>query len=241
MTPTLQPLQVQSLKQACVARLEEFILSGALPAGERLPSERDLAASLNISRPILHEALVDLASKGLVSIQPRRGVFVNDFRVNGSVAILSSLMSYQGGQLAPAFIDSLMEMRLTMECDTARLAAERRRQEHLERLHALLARETAASISDPEDLIETDFAFHLEIALASGNQVYPLIINSFKSVYTSLTGQFFHAYAGTPVLVEVSKFHHRLVQAVEKQDSAQAEAVMREMLVHGEVHLKGAV
>ncbi len=227
MIPTLQPLQVQTLKQACVTRLEELILSGGLPVGEQLPSERDLAASLNVSRPILHEALVDLESKGLVSIQARRGVFVNDYRTHGSVAILSSLMAYQGGQLTPAFTLSLMEMRLTMESETARLAAERRGEEHLERLHALLARETAGAIADPAELIENDFAFHLEIALASGNKVYPLIINSFKNVYTTLTGQFFRAYAGTPVLVEVSRYHHLLVQAVEKRDSAQAEAVMR--------------
>lgn len=74
----MEPIQVQSLKAACVQRLEELILSGEWQIGMRLPSERDLAAHLNISRPVLHETLVDLAAKGLVTIEPRRGVFIND-------------------------------------------------------------------------------------------------------------------------------------------------------------------
>ena len=60
----LKPLHVDSLKEACVKRLEELILSGELKVGVRLPSERDFAASLGVSRPVLHEALVDLSAKG---------------------------------------------------------------------------------------------------------------------------------------------------------------------------------
>jgi DNA-binding transcriptional MocR family regulator len=87
MNSAITPLRVPSLKEACVQRLEELILSGELKAGEKLASERELALQLGISRPVLHEALVDLAAKGLVAIEPRRGVYINDFRTNGSVAI----------------------------------------------------------------------------------------------------------------------------------------------------------
>ena len=90
----MEPLHVPSLKEACVQRLEGLILSGEWQMGMRLPSERDLAAEMNISRPVLHEALVDLEAKGLVSIAARRGVFVSDYRTSGSCALLSSLFSY---------------------------------------------------------------------------------------------------------------------------------------------------
>ena len=76
MSATIEPLKVQSLKSACISRLEGLILSGELHIGERLPSEREFAARLEVSRPVLHEALVDLGLKGLVQILPRRGVFV---------------------------------------------------------------------------------------------------------------------------------------------------------------------
>ncbi len=68
----LQPLQVPSLKAACVQQLEHLILSGKLKINEKLPPERELAAQLQVSRPVIHEAIVDLAAKGLVTIIPRQ-------------------------------------------------------------------------------------------------------------------------------------------------------------------------
>ena len=93
MTTTIEPIQVQSLKEACITRLERMILSGELLIGDRLPSERSFAAQLNVSRPVLHTALVELEASGLVQIIPRKGVFISDFRRDGSLAMLSSLLS----------------------------------------------------------------------------------------------------------------------------------------------------
>ena len=239
MNNNIEPIQIQSLKEACLARLEQMILSGELGIGERLPSERDFAARLNVSRPVLHQALVDLQAKGLVHILPRRGVFISDYRRDGSLAMLSSLLSYHNGSLDPKFGQSLMDMRLLMETETARLAAQNRTDEQLTEFWELLAREESAANSDPQNLTELDFAFHLSIAVASGNLVYPLLINSFKGVYTGLTGEFFRKYFGTAVLEAVHGFHRLLVAAFEKQDADSAVQTMTDMLAHGERYLKG--
>jgi len=239
MNNNIEPIQVQSLKEACIARLEQMILSGELSLGERLPSERDFAARLDVSRPMLHLALVELQAKGLVQIIPRRGVFISDYRRDGSLAMLSSLLSYHNGRLAPEFGQSLMDMRLLVETETARLAAQNRTEEHLAEFRTLLVQELEAASSDPQTLTDLDFAFHLSIAIASANLVYPLIINSFKGVYTGLTGEFFRKYIGTPIVEEVHQFHHQLVDAFEKQDADSAIQTMREMLKHGESYLKG--
>ncbi len=239
MTATIEPLNHLSLKALCVRRLEGLILSGQFHIGERLPAERDLAARLEISRPLLHEALIDLAAKGLVRIVPRRGVFVSDYRTTGSLAMLESLLAFREGSLDPAFAQSLLDMRLLIETETARLAAVNRSSEHLERLAEIFRAEQSASPDDTAALTELDFAFHLEIALASANQVYPLIMNSFKGVYTHLSGAFFRKHAGGPVVAEVHAFHQRLLTAFEQRDSAAACQVMTEMLRHGERYLKG--
>lgn len=233
----MEPLRVTSLKEACVQRLEELILSGAWQMGMRLPSERDLAAEMSISRPVLHEALVDLAAKGLVTIEARRGVFVNDYRTSGSFALLSSLLSYSGGNLDPAFTESMLEMRLLVETETARLAALKRNPEHLARFEQILQSEADVPRENGA-LTELDFSFHLLTAIASGNLVYPLILNSFKSVYTHLTGRFFHHYGPTGVVDEVFALHRRLVEAIAAQDGPRAAAVMADMLRHGEQFLK---
>ncbi len=235
---TATPLRVTSLRQACVERLEDLILSGKLKIGERLPSERELAARLEISRPVLHEAIVELAARGLVHVKPRRGVVINDFRHSGSVAILSSLLSYHGGELSPDLLASLMQMRILIETETASLAASTRTNEQMVDLQHLIEEENKTSGDQAEQLTHLDFQFHLQVALASGNLVYPLIINSFKPVYTSLTGKFFHSFSGTVVVSEVLQFHRDLVSAILERNADLARATMQMMLVHGQKHLK---
>ncbi len=240
MQNTLEPLKIQSLKEACVARLEELILSGELQIGERLPSERDFASRLGVSRPVLHEALVDLNAKGLVQIIARRGTFVSDYRRSGSLAMLSSLLAHSNGELDPTFLQSLIEMRLIVETEAARLAALNHTAEQLAEFRLLLAEEEKAACGDPKTLTELDFSFHLSVAIASGNLVYPLIINSFKGVYTHLTGEFFRKYCGTRVVETVRQFHIQLIGAFEQQDEAAAVRSMTEMLRHGETYLRSA-
>ena len=217
MNTAIEPIQVQSLKEACAARLEQMILSGELEIGERLPSERSFAARLNVSRPVLHQALVDLEAKGLVRIIPRRGVFISDYRRDGSLAMLSSLLSYHNGTLSPDFNQSMLDMRMLLETETARLAAQYRTELQMVEFRELLAAEIMAADSDPQTLTDLDFSFHHSIAIASGNLVYPLIINSFKDVYTGLTGIFFRRYFGTQVITAVHAYHQQLVDAFENR------------------------
>jgi GntR family transcriptional repressor for pyruvate dehydrogenase complex len=235
----LEPIKIQSLKDACIARLEGLILSGDLKIGERLPSERDFATRIGVSRPVLHEALVDLHTKGLVQIIPRRGVYVSDYRSSGSLAILSSLLAYHNGKLDSVFMQSMIDMRLTVESESARLAALKRTPEQIDTFHALLFQEQQTGGDNPQIQTDLDFSFHLSVAIASGNLVYPLIINSFRGVYTRLTGEFFRMYCGTPVVDTVQQFHIRLVKALEEQNAESARSIMIEMLKHGEAYLKG--
>lgn len=237
MSVLVGPLHVQSLKSACITRLEELILSGQFKIGEALPPERKLAEQLGVSRPVLHEALVDLAGKGLVRIVPRRGVRVSDYRNTGSVALLTALLSYRNGELDAPFQQSLMDMRLLMEVETARLAAVQSTPDHLAEFGRILRMETSIDRQDAVALAELDFAYHLLVANASGNLMYPLIMNSFKPVYTNLTRRFFTDNRGNGVLDEVFSFHRRLVAAIGQRDSHSAAAVMSDMLRHGAAHL----
>ncbi|NPV86433.1 MAG: FadR family transcriptional regulator [Anaerolineae bacterium] len=235
---SIEKLNIYTAKQACINRLEELILSGELKIGARLPAERDLAARLGISRPVLHEALVDLAAKGLVQIAPRRGVFINDFRTYGSIAILESLLSYHNGSLDPAMLQSMLAMRMLLETETARLAALNHKPEHLKILQDILIQEQQTEPGDTEQRTQLDFSFHLQVAVASENLVYPMIINSFKAVYTNLTGKFFAAYANSAVIVQVFEYHSLLVKAIQQRDPHSASTIMGEMLQHGEQNLR---
>lgn len=231
----LSPLRAESLKEVFISRFEDLILTGKIAMGERLPSERELALQLGVSRPVVHDGLVDLAAKGLVTMRPRVGTVVNDYRREGSLAILTSLINYQEGGLDPCLLDSLLAVRELVEIETARLASVNRTKEHLKSLRDILRREKASQPGDVRNITGLDFSFHHAIGMASGNLIYPLLINSFKPVYMNFTSLFF---SDPSMLPETVRFHRRLVQAIQDRDTQQAGSVMHETLVHGERHLR---
>jgi len=231
----IAPIRTESLKGVFVARFEELILSGQLSIGQKLPSERSLALKLGVSRPVVHEGLVDLAAKGLVTMKPHIGSIVNDYRKEGSLVLLSSLTNYHEGDLEPELLESLLEMRRFFEIETARLATKNRTEGNLNELKEHIKKERSCDHNNKEKVVELDFAFHHLIAIATGNFVYPLLINSFKQVYTNLTGKFF---LDKDVIPFVFDLHRSLVSAVEDSDEHKTATIMECLLDHGEEHLR---
>jgi len=238
MQELLKPIKSESLKEVCIARFEELIFSGKLAVGKKLPSERELALQLGVSRPIVHEGLVDLAAKGLVTMRPRVGTVVNDFRKEGSLSLLTSLLNFRQGRLDTQLLKSLLDMRMLFEVETARLAALHRRDEHLQTFGQLLEDEKTLGFHNAEKITELDFEFHHLIAMATDNSIYPLLLNSFKQFYFNLAGLFFSDPA---VVAEVFQFHQKMVRSIENRADRQAMAVMKDMLAHGEAHLKRVI
>jgi GntR family transcriptional repressor for pyruvate dehydrogenase complex len=230
----IEPLKTDSLKDVFVIRFEELILSGKVKIGQKLPSERELALQLGVSRPVVHEGLVELASRGLVSLKPRFGAIVNDYRKEGSITLLSSLIQYQKGKLEPELLDSLLQMRLLMETQFASQAAQNRTKQHLSEFNEIVKKEESANHKNIQNITDLDFEFHLLIAVASGNAVFPLLLNSFRQVYTNLSGQFFK---DSQVISIVHKYHRDLLQALESKDAKKAVSIMKTLLNHGEKYL----
>lgn len=233
----LDPIQSISLKDACIRKIEGLILSGGLAPGERLPSERDLALQLGISRPVLHQAIVALDAKGLVRIEPRHGVYVCDFKRDGSMALLMTLMQHENGVYQPQLLTSLIQARLHIESETARLAAIHRTEADLIEFRSLLKERQSISPVNIPALVEYDFNLHQLIAAASSNLMYALILNSLKQVHTNLASAFYHAFAEGSVADELIGFHQTLYQAIAEQNAENAVQIMTAMLKHGETHL----
>lgn len=235
MQELLAPLQSPSLKDVFIERFEDLILSGQLKIGQKLPSERELALRLGVSRPVVHKGLVDLETKGLVTLIPRVGAVVTDYRREGSLALLNSLVTYQKGRLEPDLQTSLLDVRQLFEVETARLAAIHRENAHLNDLQQVLEEEMQTRSQDVARIAALDFQFHHLLSLASSNRIYPLLINSFKQVYLNLAAQFFE----DPTVVQtVHAFHRKMLQAIESRDEGAAAAIMEQMLVHGANHLQ---
>lgn len=236
--PPIRPSR-SSLKEACVAKIEAMILAGELPAGGKLPPEREFAARLGVSRPVVHEALVELAMKGLVSISPRHGVTVCDFRSSGSLLLIDSLLAYEHQPENTGLWQNLFDFRRLIEREAARQAALNRSNQQMDELNQLIAEETCVDCGDAVKLTGLDFKFHIAVARISGNMVYPLLLNSFQAAYTSYTHSFFLRNLCSPVIRQVFAYHHDLVDAIKQKQPDRSADIMTAMLAHGEQFWKG--
>jgi DNA-binding FadR family transcriptional regulator len=147
--------------EAVAHELLVLILGGHFAAGDRLPSERQLASRFGVSRPTVREALGVLESRGLVVTRQGSGTFVAD---------RDGLAEADAGPPGESPTD-YMETRLVLEVAVARLAGKRARlnQEGLEAVRVSV--EALERIADPEVLPDAlDRDFHRAVTRLTGNE-----------------------------------------------------------------------
>ncbi|MEU3616190.1 GntR family transcriptional regulator [Streptomyces sp. NPDC006872] len=149
-----------------VAQLRQAVLSGRVPDGGRLPSERELAEVFGVSRATVREAIRVLEASGIVQVRlgAHGGAFVAKPGPDVMGLALSSLLTLQATTEA-----ELAEFRFTFEQDNAELAARRITADQRGNLAELLA---AARVAKHwKEVEQIDFAVHELLAVASGNSV----------------------------------------------------------------------
>ncbi|MEA2429026.1 MAG: hypothetical protein QOF37_2654 [Thermoleophilaceae bacterium] len=162
------------------AELSTEILSGRYAAGEKLPTQRRLAADLGVTMTALREALKRLEQLGLVEVRHGDAMRVTDWRARGGLDVIAHVLFAAGG-LDRATLADVMEARGLMLAEAARLAAERRDPEQAARLEELAAR--LAEASDPATAQALDWAFFHELVEAARNVVLLLVMNSIREIY----------------------------------------------------------
>lgn len=173
-----------TIKELFIERIEGMILSGTLKPGDRLPSERDLAEQMKISKTIVHIGLEDLARMGFLEVTPRRGTVVADFAETGNLETLNAILRYNGGKLDRQMVVSIIELRSAVEGGALVRLGRNHTQEGLDELKGLLNEYTEIAKSNPDlkTIADALAKFHYRICTLSGNQLFPLIMNAFRSV-----------------------------------------------------------
>src|SRR3954464_3623409 len=106
-------------------QLSTEILSGRYQAGEKLPTQRKLAAELGVTMTALREALKRLEQLGLVEVRHGDAMRVSDWRARGGLDVIAHVLFAAGG-LDREMLSDVLEARRLMLAESARLAAERR-------------------------------------------------------------------------------------------------------------------
>lgn len=173
-----------TIKELFVERIEGLIFSGALKPGDKLPSERDLAEQMKISKTIVHLGLEDLARMGFINVTPRRGTVVADFAETGNLEALNAILRYNGGKLDRQMVVSIVELRSAIEGGALIRLGRNHSQQDMEELREMMRQfEEASRLSPDIPAVAAALArFHYKICTLSGNQLFPLIMNAFRGV-----------------------------------------------------------
>jgi GntR family transcriptional repressor for pyruvate dehydrogenase complex len=201
----------------------EQILSGRYEQGEKLPTQRALAAELGVNMASVREAVKRLEQIRLVEVRHGDAMRVRDWRSDGGLDVIAHVL-FRAGGLDRDTLASLLEARRLMLSESARLAAERRSGDQAARLEAIAER--IASEADPAAAQALDFEFMTELVEAAGNVVFLLILNSIRQLYFERAELFAAVVAD---LDELAPLYRRAAAAVEAGAPGRAAGAVRRL------------
>ena len=159
------------LVEEITAKLRELIHSGEWPLQQRIPAEPELMAVLGISRGTLREAIKALAHSGMLEVRRGDGTYV---RATSEISGAAQRMYRDHSQV------HILEVRVGLDTQAARLAARHATADDVEAMRALLeARRVAWLAEDYAGWARADWDFHVLVAQASGNPLLHELYVSF--------------------------------------------------------------
>jgi len=223
LTEGIAPIDRQPVAEQVARQLLALVQAGSLQPGQKLPPERELAATLQVSRPSLREALRALSLLGVLRIKQGGGVYISSLDPESLLAPLHFFISLDAQNL-----ESLFEARLVVESENARIAAEKISEENLERLKKCVVFE-AHELDDEDKFIQSDVEFHKILNESVDNaflQKFATSLHILGKASREITGHI-------PGVIEQSlKDHEAIVAAVEARDGDAAAAAMKTHLIN---------
>lgn len=217
----LTPADVPSTRDRVVEHVRRRLESGDLHPGDRLPSERDLALELGVSRPSVRSGLEALEAMGVVVSRRGAGTFIADGPPSLGSEPLSLLATLHG--FTP---NEMFEARLVLEVGVAGLAAQHATPEQV----ATMAEEVTemfASLADPPAFLLHDVRFHRAVALGCGNRVLAALMEMVSAQFYELRKE---TVAHARDLRESAEMHRRIYRAIRAHEADVARAAMAEHL-----------
>ena len=239
------PVRGSLVSDQIFRRLVEEILSGRYSPGEKLPTQRALAAELDVNMASVREAVKRLEQLRLVEVRHGDAMRVRDWREDGGLDVVAHVL-FRAGGLDRGMLASLLEARRLMLTEAARLAAERRSDEDAVRLRELADRLAAerdpadrlGSGRDPAAAQALDWEFMNLIVDASGNVVFVLILNSIRQLYLD-RAELFRAVVGEPG--ELARLYRRAARAIEARSPGRAARAVADLALEQERRLLEAI
>ncbi len=220
-----QPIRVEKVSEKVAKQIMKLIADGVLKVGDRLPSERDLAERMGVSRTSVREALQQLEAKKIIDI------------VHGGGSIIKNVTAQDIQKPLELYIEQdkrrvleLAELRAVMEAWAAREAAKNRTPQEVETIKEYLE-EMEKDLLRGIINYQADFRYHLEIAAATHNGIYLHIIdNIYNLIHYSIKIHRETVFTEKESQEKILNHHRKIFYGIEKGNPDEAEAAMREHL-----------
>lgn len=217
----LQPVKKNRLSSEVIDQISRSILRGDYQPGSKLPPEREIATQLGVSRTVVREALRSLEIMGLVESQVGGGSFVKEYSLD---RVLDPIADYFSSD--ECLIDEIIETRLILEPEMAKLAAVRATDEDIAFIRKSLY-QMEEEIRDGMSGINGDTAFHFAIGAAAHNSAMTKILSLIADLLHYTMKASLQAVPDQSVTLEG---HRQILEALEKKDAELAGNLMREHL-----------
>jgi GntR family transcriptional repressor for pyruvate dehydrogenase complex len=224
---SFEPVATRRTFEEAVEQIAEQIKAGDLHAGDRLPSERELAAQMRISRPTLREAVKALAEAGVLEV--RRGQSGGTFVASELVPreLVKTTLQMRVGEVA-----GVLEARRLLEPRVAQLAAVHAGEDDFAAMQSTIDRQRELAAKDEflphEDLfLQLDMKFHLAMARATRNSTVVSLMSSLLKRLDIARDMAMHAPLVPDWTIEV---HERTLTAIRSADFELIDSVMDEHL-----------
>lgn len=171
----LTPIKNVKVYEIIMNQIKDIVRSGELKRGDKLPSERDLALKLNVSRTSVREAIKALETLGLIESKHGEGNYIrNDFEdiLLEPLSIVFMLLGSDNNEI--------LQLRNVIEPEVAKIAAENITNDEIEKIEDII--EKLSKIKDSKECASLDKEFHYAIAKASKNHLLSTIIFSVSSL-----------------------------------------------------------
>lgn len=220
---TILPRKRHTLAQGVVEQISASIGSGVLKPGDKLPTESAIMEQHGVSRTVVREAISHLQAAGLVQTRHGIGTFVLEKPRSSGLGIDAESIVTVRDVLA------ILELRISMETETAGLAASRRSEEQVAELAQALD-DMRQAMEQGRASVEADRRFHLVIAKATGNRYFIDILGQLGQAIIP------RARVNTAGLAQdrpadylerVHREHEDIFRAIQRQDPEAARAAMR--------------
>ncbi|MFO6425403.1 fatty acid metabolism transcriptional regulator FadR [Motilimonas sp. KMU-193] len=201
---------------------EEYLIDSIwnerFPPGSILPAERELSEMIGVTRTTLREVLQRLARDGWLTIRHGKPTQVNDIWQTSGLNILETLARLEGDKV-PLLIDQLLSARTNISAIFIRGAIKR----NPERVLSIVEQLPDVD-ADSQTFVDFDYAFYHQLAMASENMIYVLVLNGFRNLYQKL-GVFYFAHHDAKLLAR--DFYLNIARFCQQQPDEQVMDLVR--------------